>query len=199
MDPNSFSRAVTMEETVTFLTTRPDLAHLVTMAVRPGVKVLFGCIEWQWYSPHTDRNRFFHMNVIQWQDIPWLVCSFPNGRLPAVRGLARHLGLRIADGVPTLIEPAGPGDREIIREGFPRGLTARHFPGGVLPQGGDNRSMWNIENDSSSPLHTGRLKLTREEGEKREMAVIDAFVEGKRPRVQDIHDYIYGLRDRLFD
>jgi hypothetical protein len=191
---NNIEQPVTLDEIVDFVTTRPDLVHIVALASRPGVRALCGCIEWYWYSPDTDRNRLFHLALVQWMDMWWILVAVPSGRLPAVKNLARQLGLRIVDGIPTMAEPAKPGDPEL--PDLP-GMTGQYFPGGVLPNGRRNLSMVSVENASDSPLHSGKLSLSRDALAYRERQVLEAFVNLERPTPRKIHDYIYGISDTL--
>lgn len=175
---------------------RQDLAHLVFARARPGALVLAVCVEWYWYAPGTPRNRFFHLRLLEWEGMDWAAASFPQPRLPAARRLAKQLGMRLADGVPTLLArgPAAAASASArpssaaIREA---GLEARFFPGAGLADGGDNRAMWQVENDPASPVYLNRRRID-EDVFAAEDEIARVFANGHRPTPREVADYVWG-------
>jgi hypothetical protein len=166
-------RDVGDEEMDAFLQ-RQDLVHLVGLLRRPGVRSLSACIEYHWYPPGTARNDRFKVHLMRWSGLDWLVASFPAARRKPTEQLARRLGMRLVDGVPSLI-----ADGRVTM--FP---GARH-------QDRDNQAMRTIENDPRSPLYSMRRRddaglLAAEE------EIIELFERGQRPTARQVADYLWG-------
>src|ERR1700719_946525 len=104
-----------------------DNIHLVTMTTRPGAIALVSSIECFWFSPKKNLNHLFNITMLEWEGIHWSVVSIPKYKLQPVKKLAKQLGMRIADGVPTMIK-AG---------------SISTFPGGIV-NGLSNRDMYTI-------------------------------------------------------
>lgn len=165
---------------ITKIVTRDDgRVFLIADRRRVAASAFFAAIEWYWYAPNTPRNRFYDAYVTEWMDLPWAVVAFPNGRLPAARRLAKQLGLRVVDGVPTALD---------VRNGV---VTPTHFPGARLPNGRENLGMFNVENDKDSPVY----RNVRRDAEAMLQAtdeINDILNRGVSLTPAQIADYIYG-------
>jgi hypothetical protein len=170
---------VSAAEISRIVTRDDDRVFLIANAGRVAAAAFFAAIEWYWYAPKTPRNRFYDCYVTEWTDLRWMVVAFPQGRLPAARRLAKQLGLRIADGVPTQLEKRN------------NALVPTFFPGATLPNGRDNLSMFAVENDKGSPVyrnvrrdHEAMLQATGE--------IVGILNRGASLTPAEIADYIYG-------
>jgi hypothetical protein len=175
--------------------------HIATNTVRIGAAALFAAVEWYWYQPGTPRNRLFDVSCCEWRGMNWAVMSFPSGRLQAVQRLAKQIGLRIADGPPIVIGREGgfaviqatsrPSNLEHYRR---QGVPIDVFPGGVLRDGRDNLSIFNVEYDKGNPSYES--KRQHEEGmHTAGLEVNEALNRGVRLTPLQIADYIYGSGD----
>lgn len=161
---------------VEFVTAPLPRIHLVSMADRPGTMIMSAMIEWTWFVPGSSTAHRFELRRVVWEDIPFLVMTFPRKKFPAIRSLAKRLGMRVADGVPTLLDHNGTS----------------HFPGGRLPNYQPNCAMYSLENDSGSPIYQNNRRQLDEfyqcEGE-----LIDALANtGGKLSVEQVVDYLYG-------
>jgi hypothetical protein len=108
--------------------------------------------------------------------------------------LAKQLGMRISDGVPTMMRQINPGEK-------PDGMFDKSgifvFPGGHI-NGSDNRSMYTIENDSGSPIYTNSTK-THQDIMSAEHEVNDGFVNGVEWTPEKIVEYVYGVPNFVAD
>jgi hypothetical protein len=185
---------LTAEEVIQVVTRRDGRVFLIGMTQRVGLTAFIAAIEWYWYTPGTPRNRFFDVYFTEWEDIHYVIAAFPIGRLDAARRLAKQLGLRIGNGVPTMVQVAGAGVSGST--GYPpghplEGLIPTFFPGGVLPNGRDNTAMFTVENDKGSPVYRNRIR--ENDGMLRAGHEInEALNRGVRLTPAQIADYIYG-------
>lgn len=74
---------------------------------RPGVQECFAVLEYSFYNPSSNRNEFFIMKIVEWSDIVWAIVSIPIEEKKLMEKVANECGLRIADGVPTMISCDG--------------------------------------------------------------------------------------------
>lgn len=111
----------------------PDRLTLITIGTRPGVTRFLITLEHQHFPPSTARNAEFQLILVKWPDdgpLLWYVVIVPLLTFPEVRRVAAETGMRVADGVPTLLERSG----------------VRRFPI-------DHGRAFTIENDLDSPLY----------------------------------------------
>lgn len=172
----------TSAEIAAVVTKDDGRTFLVAMQGRLGAASLAGAIEWYWYPPNTDRNRLFDIYFTDWEDLRWMVIAFPAGRLDEVKRLAKQLGLRLANGVPTMFSLASKRPSDII---------PLFFPGERLPNGRDNMAMMTIENDAGSPVYQNR-KRDHDGMLQADFEINDALNRGVRLTPAQIADYIYG-------
>ncbi|MFC1594805.1 hypothetical protein ACFL3E_00035 [Patescibacteria group bacterium] len=83
----------------------PKYTHFVGMLEppRPGVIECITALELTHYKPDTPRNDDFHLRIINWSDIAWILVSIPTNEVCLMESTADACGLRIANGVPTMI------------------------------------------------------------------------------------------------
>ena len=74
---------------------------------RPGVSECITLLEHKHYQPKTPRNELFIMRLIDWNDIMWVIISIPIEEKNLMEAVADECGLRIADGIPTMISGGG--------------------------------------------------------------------------------------------
>lgn len=170
---------------------------LAAQAQRIGVLSFYAAIEWYWYAPNTTRSRFFEVYCTIWHDMPWAVAAFPVGRLPAVRQLAKRLGLRVSDFPPVLIKnndnfyiqgSMRPSRRaEFEAQGFPM----EFFPGAVLANGQANPRLMTVESDSHSPIYKN-IKVDEQTMQQADREISDVLNRGQKLTPAQITDYIYG-------
>lgn len=106
----------------------PSLIHYVGMIhpPRPGVSDCVQTLEHAYYKPGTPRNNLFNLRIIKWEDITWVIVSIPITEKAKMESVAKVSGLRIANGVPMMIDSKG-------RRRFPasneRVFTLENVPG----------------------------------------------------------------------
>lgn len=166
-----------------------DNVHLVSMLERPGSLALISSIEWFWFSPKKSLNHLINMAIVKWEDINWVVTSFPEHKLQDAKQLAKQLGMRIADGVPTIIRHVKPGENPDKK--FSSEMGAFIFPGGII-NGLDNKNMFTIENDSDSPIYANSER-TNKDIMSAEKEIVTGFVNGVEWTPEKIVEYIYGI------
>lgn len=185
-----------LDEIAAQIVKKDGRVHLVAHAQRVGLEAFNAAIEWYWYQPHTSRSRFYDISVTDWHETIWTVTSFPDGRLPAVRRLAKQLGLRIADGPPVMMGDEGSRFK-VLATSRPSRLTAfdhtsiAYFPGTFLPDGKENPAIFTIENDRGSPVYKNR-KRDDEAMQQASEEVCEILNRGIRLTPAEIADYIYG-------
>jgi hypothetical protein len=83
--------------------------HFVGMLVppRPGVADCFQTLEHTHYVPDTPQNSLFHFRLLEWQDIVWGIASIPALDKHLMESSAQANGLRVDDGVITMITNDG--------------------------------------------------------------------------------------------
>ncbi len=87
----------------------PGFIHYTGMLnpPRPGVEDCIQMLEQSYYKPGTDRNHLFIMRVLEWQDMLWVIVSIPIGEKAHMERVAQVNGLRVANGVPTMLSGDG--------------------------------------------------------------------------------------------
>lgn len=94
--------------------------HYVGMISPPrlGVEEFVSLVEHRHFKPGTLRNELFIMRIIDLEDITWLIMSIPVEDISLAESAAGECGLRIANGVPTMISGNGfqrfPADNERV-------------------------------------------------------------------------------------
>lgn len=98
----------TLEDVAEFVR-NPRNVHYIGMLMppRPGVRLFATRLEYEHYVPGTVRNELYKIAIINWEDIIWILVSIPKEDAPLAGKMAEECGLRIADGVPTIIASEG--------------------------------------------------------------------------------------------
>jgi hypothetical protein len=135
-------------------------AHLavVTHWQRPGASNFIVTLEHDHYEPATKRNALMRIFTSLWLDTLWGVVLVPWNERELVKRHAKRCGLKLADGVPTLIT---------VEQGR---ATPEFFPTG------DHPHIFTLENRKGSPVYEmspGALMASLRE----EMHLIDEYVE----------------------
>lgn len=85
----------------------PNKFFVVCMATRPGVQLYCTTLEYTYYPPRTPANDLFGLNIVQWNDLTFYVLSVPLADRNRCELVAKNLGMRLADGVPTIFDHKG--------------------------------------------------------------------------------------------
>jgi hypothetical protein len=185
---------LTHKEMARYVTLDNGKIFIASGGNRVASPAFIAAVEWYWYEPHTPRNNRFDIVGMEWVGQQWVVMSFPEGRFPAVRRLAKQLGLRIADGSPIDLGKApihvlatsrwtqlGPDLQAVVE----------FFPGGLLPDHKDNPRIFNIEYDRGNPIYKNRQR-DEDAMMAASIEVNDMLNRGIKLTPAEIADYIYG-------
>jgi hypothetical protein len=89
----------------------PDKVHFVIQASRLGGRLFIVKLEYENYPPRTAKNKDYDLTIAKWPDddwgLLWFVVSIPKKDYNLAEQVAKETGLRIADGVPTIIDMNG--------------------------------------------------------------------------------------------
>ena len=99
----------TTEEELRRFSNDERFIHFVSMSTprRPGVMLFAIKLEYRYFPPGTERNDDFVLHVINWQNMIWMLVSIPRECMSLAKKIAAESGLRIVDGIPTIITPEG--------------------------------------------------------------------------------------------
>lgn len=91
------------------ITEDPKLIHFVGMIMpaRPGIQLCLTELEYKYYVPGTKRNDDFQLRIMEWSEIVWAIATIPIDDRHLMERVAGKCGLRIADGVPTMMTGNG--------------------------------------------------------------------------------------------
>jgi hypothetical protein len=160
---------VTVDEWVRFLKAAgKDYRHYVSLSVRPGALAMMATVEYNLFPPRSAFNQMFHVHSLMWEWMPLQVFSVPYLAEGQVKAIAKALGMRIADGVPTLVE---------------HGKPPIHFPGG--------NNVFTLENDEGSPIYRNRQRdndaVIEREGE-----LLTCYEQGELPSLENVREFLWG-------
>ena len=85
---------------------RSDRYNIVCDLQRLGAMLFMTRLEYEHFPPDTEKNNIFDFIIVQWPDdfkMNWAVVSVPIEYKPYVYSIATECGLRVADGVPTIL------------------------------------------------------------------------------------------------
>lgn len=125
------------------------------------------------YGPGTDANKDFQVCRLLWQDLDWLLVSIPATDKPLAEDIAGRVGMRLADGVPTLIQRTQLTGVPAVVVGSQR-LTDLAVSD-VFPCSGLNT--WTLENDNRNPVNNMRAQIDRQYARETEMQEAQAVIE----------------------
>ena len=139
--------------------------HLISDMSRVGVKLFNVKLEYTHFAPRSGMNNLFEMSLLKWPKPDnlffWAIVSIPIEYRPEVEKLIVECGLRLGDGVPTLMTN--------------RGL--QHFPM-------SGPTVFTLENEAGHPIYNNdfdeieRLKRQHE-------AEINAIIDADRKKLFD--------------
>lgn len=97
---------------------------VVGLVIRPGVVLFLTELEHEYFPPIGPVNDLFQIASVEWphaNPLPWNVAFVPMRFKPLAAHVATRHGLRLADGVPQLVEPAREtlGGRHLRMQPFP--------------------------------------------------------------------------------
>tara|TARA_B100000614_G_scaffold262909_1_gene300458 strand:- start:47558 stop:48061 length:504 start_codon:yes stop_codon:yes gene_type:complete len=124
--------------------------NIIVMANRPCVNWFCMKLEYENFVPGTPDNDEFQFFQIKWEEMTWFVISIPADKREVAEQVAAETGMRIADGIPTMLGPDGPS----------------RFPI-------DGSNTFSIENAPDSKIYQG--PEGREQAQKRADAACEAI------------------------
>lgn len=133
----------------------PSKLAIIAMLSRPGVRRFAMTLEHRYYPPDTPANDDFQLFISKWAGMAFVIMVIPIEHRPRVEEVARESQLRVADGVPTMVETDG------LHPFFVNGPNA-----------------FSLENMSGSPVYKGGA----EEMLKAEDAELDLIPDRERLR-----------------
>lgn len=74
---------------------------------RPGVALCLTELEHTHYPPGSPKNDNFLLRILKWSEMVWVVVSIPISDKHLMEEVASKCGLRIANGVPTILSSSG--------------------------------------------------------------------------------------------
>lgn len=66
----------------------------------PGVMLFCGRLEFFHFPPGTEKNEDFNREILDWEDMEWVVISIPKEYMGLANEVAKESGLRIVEGGP---------------------------------------------------------------------------------------------------
>lgn len=131
----------------------PSRVALVMMANRIGVQSFVTFLEYTYFRPGTPMNSHFRFAIVKWEELKWFVVIIHKKHLQKADDLAKLLGLRRADGVPTMIHAGKNLDavgvarsKETARRVFGESLGAEMEGMAVVRFPLDAPNVWTMEN-----------------------------------------------------
>lgn len=91
-------REMTRDETKFFI-----IGMLVP--IRIGVGLFGSLLEYRHYPPRTLKNDWFQLVLVNWEHMIWGIMSIPIKDKVLAEEIAKECGLRLADGIPSVIDP----------------------------------------------------------------------------------------------
>ena len=70
---------------------------------RPGGLLFSTVLEYKFYPPRTRKNEEFIFHIIRWESMVYAVVSIPMKDKHIAEAVCKKTGMRIADGIPTLL------------------------------------------------------------------------------------------------
>ncbi len=145
----------------------PSRIHFLGMMVppRPGFNLFSSLLEYKFFTPSTTSNELFILTVYKWggdKDMPmmWSIISVPSEFKSQAESIAKLTGMRIADGVPTIMG----GDKKMKQMplNFPNVFTIKNGPQSDVYKG-DILLQLQEENKLLEILYSGGLDRVEKE------------------------------------
>lgn len=96
----------------------PNWVHFVGALVREQLGAVFTELENAHYPPGTPKNDLFHLRIMNWEEMQWVMVSIPAADKGLMEAAAAKHGMRVADGVPILVSAEGikrfPADNDRV-------------------------------------------------------------------------------------
>lgn len=90
------------------LTSDRSKFFVIAMGLRKGSQLFFMKLEYGHFPPRTPENDLFELNVVSWQGTEWYLGSVPMSKKHLCYQVAESIGMRLADGIPTIVTHKGP-------------------------------------------------------------------------------------------
>ena len=81
----------------------PTQLKIVSMLQRPGTQAFMEETENTHYTPGTERNALFNLNLLNWEGLVWCIIAVPIGDRALVEAILPRHGLRMVLGTPYMI------------------------------------------------------------------------------------------------
>lgn len=94
---------------------------------RPGVNLFASILEYKFYPPNTPKNAEFIMQILRWEGLVYSVISIPMKEKSYAEAVAKTVGMRIANGVPTMFD--SPGEPKFFPVRVDHAFTIENEPG----------------------------------------------------------------------
>lgn len=85
----------------------PQWVHFVGALMREQLGAVFEELEHAHYPPGTPKNDLFHLRLMNWEEMQWAMASIPAQDKHLMEAVCAKHGMRVADGVPTMVGPDG--------------------------------------------------------------------------------------------
>jgi hypothetical protein len=82
--------------------------NVIGLTIRPGVMLWAVRLEHEFYPPRTEKNKLYQFSIVNWENMQFIVVTFPIVDRSKAESLARSCDLRFADSLPTVVESGGP-------------------------------------------------------------------------------------------
>lgn len=100
---------VTTKQIQDFVDSKKDYHHYLGIIVpyRPGVKICFTRVEYELFTPDTEKNDMFHMYILNWKETKYAMFSVPSIFSSQVEKIATECGIKLIKGFPLIIDGEG--------------------------------------------------------------------------------------------
>lgn len=110
---------------------------------RPGIQIFCAILEYKYFPPQTEKNKDFIFQIIKWgvEEIKMLyaIASIPVEKKAYAEAVAKVTGMRIANGVPTLLDHKG---QHRFPVDVPNAFTIENEPGHPIYKSSHHAKGW---------------------------------------------------------
>lgn len=125
----------------------PEYVYFLGMVQprRPGILLFTVKLEYLHFPPDTERNQLFQLIMVDWEEMKWAAIGIPRREKAIAEKVAKSAGVRIANGVPVLI------NRQLLVTSRTRidGVEAEYLAPPETP------NLFALENVKSHPIYAG--------------------------------------------
>jgi hypothetical protein len=100
---------------------------------RAGVLLFTVRLEYLHFPPNTESNKDFQLLMVKWEDMLWVAIRIPKEKMEIAKTVAEETGIRIADGVPTVI--SSTRTRQIVPGNAMNVFALENIPGHPVYKG----------------------------------------------------------------